>query len=147
LERAAFPDLRPPATAFRVDHRVRWHELDALRHVNNAAYVHYLEDAALAATAAAGWPLARWLEHGGRFRAVAHDLEYLDAALYDDALAIVTWTGAITSDAVTRHTLVVRDDTPRPLLRAVSRFAWCDLASGAATAMPALLYAALTPQT
>jgi YbgC/YbaW family acyl-CoA thioester hydrolase len=146
LERPPAPADTPPATAGHTVRRVELHELDALRHVNNAAYVHYVEQAALDAAAAAGWPLARQLEAGGRFRAVAHDLEYLDAALLDETLDVATWLDGIGADAVERRTLVARAGAARMILRAASRYVWTSAdpaGDGAPRPMPESLRRAL----
>ena len=37
-------------------HTVADHEIDALGHANNVAYVEWMQDAALAHSAAQGWP-------------------------------------------------------------------------------------------
>ena len=141
-ERPAFPDASPPAGAMHGTRRVELHELDALQHVNNAQYVHYLEQAAHDAVAAAGWTLASQLAAGGRFRAVAHDLEYLDAALPDERLTVLSWPVVVDADGIERCTWVCRDGVARPLLRAFSRYRWIG-AAGAACAMPPPLRAAL----
>ena len=141
-ERPPFPDAAPPAGAARRARRVELHELDALQHVNNAQYVHYLEQAAYDAAAAAGWTLASQLVAGGRLRAVGHDLEYLDAALPDERLTVVSWPVTLDADGVERCTWVCRDGVVRPLLRARSRYAWIG-ATGAACAMPPPLHAVL----
>src|SRR5258706_9432177 len=114
LARSPFPETVPPPSAARSSRRVELHDLDALQHVNNATYVQYLEQAALDADAAAQWPLAMQLAAGGRFRAVAHDVEYLDGALLGDALVLVTWPCAITTDAVERRTAILRRDGEHP---------------------------------
>jgi acyl-CoA thioester hydrolase len=145
LERPPFPDATPPAWALVLERRIELHELDALHHVNNANYVHYLEQAALDAAATVGWPLAEQLAAGGRFRTVAHDLEYLEAALYGEVLSVVSWPDALTGDTLERRTWIRRPGAPRPLLRATSRYAWVDVKAGEARVMPAALRAALAP--
>jgi acyl-CoA thioester hydrolase len=145
LERPPFPDATPPAWALASERRIELHELDALRHVNNANYVHYVEQAALDAATAAGWSLAEQLAAGGRFRAVTHDLEYLEAALYGEALSVVTWPDALTAETLDRRTWICRAAAPRPVLRAASRYAWVDAESGEARTMPSALRAALAP--
>jgi acyl-CoA thioester hydrolase len=142
LARLPFPAGVPPAHAARSTRRIELHDLDALRHVNNATYAHYIEQAAHDADTAVGWPLAVQLAAGGRFRTVAHDLEYLDAAVYGDELVIVTWPRTVVADAVERHTLLFRGSAERPLLHAVSRYAWADEA-GVSRPLPAGLHAVL----
>jgi acyl-CoA thioester hydrolase len=123
--------------------RIELHDLDALRHVNNANYVSYLEQAALDAASAAGWSLNDQIATGGRFRAVSHDLEYLDAALYGERIAITTWPTHVTADGLERHVHLHRDDSRRPLLHARSRYQW--LQAGTPATMPDDLRTALAP--
>jgi acyl-CoA thioester hydrolase len=140
LERPPFPEAPPPPDAARTVRRVELHELDALQHVNNAAYVHYVEQAAQDADARSGWSLPAQLAAGGRFRPVGHDLEYLDAAMYGDEITVHTWPRAVTSAAVERHALLTLGG--RPLLRAISRYTWV-AADGEPAAIPTELSAAL----
>lgn len=143
LPRTPFPERAPPSGATHSKRRVELHDLDALRHVNNAHYVHYVEQAALDALEALGWTLGRQLDAGGRFRPAAHDLEYLESAEYGDEVSLVTWALGTGDDSVTRHTLISRDGMARPLLHAESRYAWVDAASAAARPMPGELREAL----
>ena len=55
--------IRPPdsltnatTSRFAAYFKVRHYEMDALGHVNNAVYLHYLEQAAIEHSAAAGFP-------------------------------------------------------------------------------------------
>lgn len=71
--------------------RVRFHDLDALGHVNNAAYVTYLEQAAIDHAALAGFDMARMRALGGLFIARRHELDFLKPAYERDLLQIETW--------------------------------------------------------
>lgn len=73
--------------------------LDHVTHVNNAAYAALLEDGAFELFAAAGWSVARMLEHGGALRIARIDLEYLDDAVAGDALLVRSWLVPATEDA------------------------------------------------
>jgi acyl-CoA thioester hydrolase len=145
LDRPPFPGTRPPAWAHASERRIELHELDALRHVNNSNYVRYVEQAAFDAAAAAGWSLADQLAAGGRLRAAAHDLEYLEAALYGEVLSVMTWPDVLTADAIERRTWIYRRSAPRPALRATSRYAWVDAKTGSVCSMPETLREALAP--
>lgn len=142
-ERVPFPEREPPSHAATYERRVELHELDALQHVNNSNYVAYLEQAALDAVSAVGWTLAAQMQAGGRLRAVTHDLEYLDSALYGDKISLTTWTTAVSDTFLERHTHVHRGDATHPLLHAVSRYAWWSGEQPAA--LPTALRAALAP--
>ena len=63
--RTRFPSPPPPPPGvYRMRRRVEWRDLDETQHVNNAAYLAYLEDCGLQVCAAHGWPLARMQEEG-----------------------------------------------------------------------------------
>ena len=123
-ERAAFPERTPPAHAATRTRRIELHELDALRHVNNANYVSYVEQGAYDLAAASGFDLDTQIGAGGRLRAVHHDLEYLDAAVCGEQVSVTTWPTEIRSDSVSLHTHLHRGDPTRPLLHAHSRYRW-----------------------
>ena len=125
--RMSFPAAAPPDRALTFHRRIELHELDALRHVNNSNYVAYIEQAMQDAAEAAGCGFDAQIAAGGRLRAVEHDLEYLDAALYGERIAATTWTLAATSEEVEQHTHLHRGDPHRPLLQAHSRHRWTSL--------------------
>jgi acyl-CoA thioester hydrolase len=88
------PDGRAVAEAhaprFAAYFRVRHYEADALGHVNNAAYLHYLEQAAIEHSAAVGYPLRRYQEMGTLFIVRRHEIDYLRPASPGDVLEVVT---------------------------------------------------------
>lgn len=90
--------------------RVRFHEVDALGHVNNAAYLNYLEQAAIDHATALGLDMAFLRQHGGVFVAHRHDIVFLRPAFAGDVLRITTWVGAASGARVSRHYLVERVD-------------------------------------
>jgi len=124
--------------------RVELRDLDGLRHVNNSVYIDYLEEAAMNASAARGWPFERQVAAGVHFRAVAHDLEHLDSALYDDPLSIVTWPIEVSATSLVRGTVMTRENDGCQILRARSRYDWLDARCGDHVAMPAEIARALT---
>ncbi len=88
--------LRPGDPAAKHDYlahvRVRHHELDPLGHVNNAAYLNYLEQAAIDHAAAAGFPADHLRDtYGALFIARRHELDYLRPALAANRLLVATW--------------------------------------------------------
>src|SRR3954471_5836408 len=75
--------------------KVRHYEMDALGHVNNAVYLHYLEQAAIEHISAVGYPAERLRALGGVFIARRHEIEYLRPASAGDLLQVVTWPEAL----------------------------------------------------
>lgn len=122
--RVPFVETSVPPSATTLERRVEMHDLDSLRHVNNANYLDYVEEAAVDAASASGWTPERQRDAGGRLRATFHDLEYLDAALYGERIHIATWTVAATDESIERQTHLHRGDASRPLLQARSRHTW-----------------------
>jgi acyl-CoA thioester hydrolase len=137
--RIPFPETEPTARTTTLERRVELHELDALRHVNNSNYVSYLEQAAYDVAGAGGFDLDAQIRAGGRLRATSHDLEYLDAALYGETIAVTVWTVDETEHEIALHAHLHRGDPTRPLLHARSRYAWAGL--DGTTSMPTAIRA------
>jgi acyl-CoA thioester hydrolase len=75
---------------FRLQFRVGAEVVDANGHVNNVAYVQWMQDAAIGhAKACDGERLAR--ESGGSWFVRMHRIEYLKPAFVNDEITVVTW--------------------------------------------------------
>ncbi len=103
----SFPD--PQIPAFETYFRVRFHEVDALGHVNNAAYLNYLEQAAIDHATFLGLDLPRLQELGGVFVARRHEIVFVKPTFAGDLLRIITWLGEPRGARVERRYLVLRD--------------------------------------
>ena len=101
------PDLQVPA--FESYFRVRFHEVDALGHVNNAAYLNYLEQAAIDHATFLGLDLLRLQALGGVFVARRHEVVFLKPTFAGDLLRVVTWLGEPRGARVDRRYLVFRE--------------------------------------
>jgi acyl-CoA thioester hydrolase len=73
--------------------RVRHHECDAYGHLNNTNYIRYMEEAAFEATAAVGYPKARYEAMGFIWLARETEIEYLGTVGYGDTVEVKTWVG------------------------------------------------------
>lgn len=155
MERAfgVVPDAAParspwaapaPIDVLRATYPVRYTDLDSLMHVNNAAYLDVLFQAALDALDASGWGLGVLLAAGAVPLWVAGDVEYLDAARFGDRLSIATWfTPAAATLGV--HQRLARESDDRPLVQCTSTWSWRDPATRAVVPTPAGLGDALAP--
>ena len=83
--------MTPPRTHFQTVVTVRFDEFDPLRHVNNAVYLAWLEQAAIDHAGRAGWPEERQRAAGGVFNARRHEIDYLHPATH-------TWPEAFPPD-------------------------------------------------
>src|SRR5215211_6277400 len=107
LDPGLFPVTEVPA--FETYFRVRFHEVDALGHVNNAAYLNYLEQAAIDHATFLGLDLQRLHALGGVFVARRHEIVFLRPTFAADLLRVVTWLGEPRGARVDRQYLVLRE--------------------------------------
>ena len=68
--------------------------IDVNGHVNNLAYLRWMQDIATAHSAACGWPLARYLETRTSWVVRSHHIDYERPAFVGEALTAVTWIRA-----------------------------------------------------
>jgi acyl-CoA thioester hydrolase len=95
----------PPSTAYTLTVRVAPDDIDAQNHVNNVAYLQYVQDAAVAhwlavapadIRAAVSWVVRR------------HEIEYRKPGFAGDELEIKTWVGEPTAATWERFTEIKR---------------------------------------
>ncbi|MEN8242276.1 MAG: thioesterase family protein [Chloroflexota bacterium] len=72
---------------------VRFYECDAYSHLNNSNYVRYMQEAAFAASADAGYNDDRYSEMGVIWLIRDTEVEYLKPLRYGDTAAVTTWVG------------------------------------------------------
>src|SRR5215208_7516111 len=107
LHRGSVPDAG--VLAFETFVRVRFHEVDALGHVNNASYLNYLEQAAIDHATFLGLDLPRMQELGGIFVARRHEIVFLKPTYAGDLLRVVTWLDEPRGARVDRQYLVSKE--------------------------------------
>lgn len=97
-----------PRACFQTLVTVRFDELDPLRHVNNAVYLAWLEQAAIDHAERAGWPEERQRELGGVFIARRHEIDYLRPATQHDVLLVTTWVDSLAGARAIRSFEIAR---------------------------------------
>jgi len=68
--------------------RVPADAIDVNGHVNNLAYVAWMQDVAIEHSAAAGWPMERYLQLGAGWVVRSHFIEYLRPVFAGERLAV-----------------------------------------------------------
>jgi acyl-CoA thioester hydrolase len=134
----------PPPAPGRSTYRVRWAELDALGHMNNAAYLDLLVQGTLDVLDGLGWPVDRLARDGVAPYVSAGDVEYLDEVRHGDRLETLTWFTAV-SDGLDVHQRCARLADARPVVQANTSWRWSDTRTDAAAEPPSGLVAALRP--
>jgi acyl-CoA thioester hydrolase len=131
------PAPSAPPGVFKVRRRVEWRDIDTAMHVNNAAYLNYIEDCGIRVAAAYGWPLVRCQAEGFLMVARRHHIEYRHPAYLDDELEIATWASDRKGATALRHYTVTRLSDGEVLALARTVWVWVDRETGRPIRIPA----------
>jgi acyl-CoA thioester hydrolase len=115
--------------AYLYRHRVTDAESDELRHANNVAYVEWMQAAAVAHSAACGWPPARYLELGFGWFVRRHVIEYLQPAFPGDEIVVKTWVESMDRVSCVRKYEITRDVDEVRLADAETRWVFVNYAT------------------
>ena len=116
--------------------RVRHYEMDALGHVNNAIYLHYLEQAAWEHSEHLGLSLSRYEELGGIFIMRKLEIDFVRPAVAGDLLAITTWVHEMRGARAMRKYEISQADNRQLLVEATALWAWIERATGRPRPIP-----------
>jgi acyl-CoA thioester hydrolase len=110
---------------FEFSHVVADDELDAvINHVNNLAYLKWMQSAAVAHSAAQGWPADRYRELGSGWVVRTHQIEYLQPALARDSIVVRTWVADLKKVTSLRRYQILRQAEDRETTLAVASTDW-----------------------
>ncbi|MBM4077410.1 MAG: acyl-CoA thioesterase, partial [Planctomycetes bacterium] len=89
-------------------HTVVEEDLDGLGHANNISYLKWMQSAALAHSAAQGWPHEAYAAIGCGWVVRTHFIEYLTPALLGDPIIVRTWVSEMKKVTSLRKFLIVK---------------------------------------
>jgi acyl-CoA thioester hydrolase len=127
---SAMPDI------FFHSHVVQVDEIDDLGHANNVFYIAWLQTAAVAHSAAQGWPGGRYHELGQGWVVRSHSIEYLLPAFGGDHIVVETWVATMKKVTSLRRYRIVRHGDGALLATAETNWAFIDLISGKPVRIP-----------
>jgi acyl-CoA thioester hydrolase len=133
----ATPAPPPPPGVFTHRRRVEWRDIDTAQHVNNAAYLNYLEECTILAGEAHGWPVTRSRGEGFAIIARQHHIEYKQPATLGDEIEVATWASDVKNFSATRHYTITRASDGKLLVTANTQWVWVDLATNRLMRIPA----------
>jgi acyl-CoA thioester hydrolase len=146
--RQRFPKAPPqPPGVFRQARRVEWRDIDSAQHVNNAAYLAYIEDCELRAAARIGWSPDRCVDAGISLLPQQHRISYRQPAILDDELALSLWYSELTRSTILRHCEISRVPDGAPIAQARSLITCRDQNTQRPTAWPKAFLIDLGPMT
>lgn len=115
---------------------VKESDIDGQGHANNIAYFHWLQDAAVAHSAAQGWPTARYKEKGWSWVVRSHYIEYRRPLLVNDLFRVETWVADMKKYSSLRKYEIIHEKSGKLMVRAETNWAFIDLDSGRLIAVP-----------
>jgi acyl-CoA thioester hydrolase len=118
-------------------HTVLAEEIDSVGHVNNLMYLKWLQDAALAHSAAQGWPDTAYREAGHGWVVRSHHIEYLVPAFLNDEIFVRTWIADMKRVTSLRRYEIIRRTDNKQLARASTQWAFVRFATHQACRVPA----------
>lgn len=110
--------------------------IDAMGHVNNLVYLGWMQDVAIAHSAAQGWDMARIMAAGRGWVARRHAIDYLRPAFAGDSLSVYTWIAGFSPRSCPRKYLFWRPRDGKVLATAQTDWVFVDLASGQPKPVP-----------
>ncbi len=120
---------------YRYEIKVPSEVVDGNGHVNNVAYVQWMQEAAIRHSAAAGCT-ALTRELGATWVARSHHIEYRKPAFAGDTVAVLTWVVNFRRAFSLRRYKFVRAGDEALLARAETDWVLIDASTGRARAIP-----------
>ncbi|HEX8140976.1 MAG TPA: thioesterase family protein [Pyrinomonadaceae bacterium] len=125
--------------------RVRHYELDSFGHLNNAVYVNYMQEAAIEASADAGFGPSWYLERNTGWVIRQLSIRYYLPCVYGDELEVKTWISEARRVSTTREYLITRTGDQARAARARVNWIYLDLKRGVPARLPAEIVSAFGP--
>jgi acyl-CoA thioester hydrolase len=116
--------------AFSRDLVVDASDIDMLGHASNLSVVRWIQDTALAHSAAVGLDMEEYRRLGVIFVVVRHEIDYLRPAFAGDVLVARTWVPVVQTAKCFRHTTFARKSDDAVLAKAVTTWALIELDTG-----------------
>ena len=111
-------------------------DIDDLGHVSNLVYVRWIQEVALAHSAAVGWVFADYMRIGATFVVRRHEIDYLSSVVRGQEIAIETWVDNWKAVSCHRHTTISRIADGQVAARARSTWAFLSWPDGKPRRMP-----------
>lgn len=116
--------------------------IDVNGHVNNLAYLQWMQDAAIEHSSQQGWPVERYQRNGAGWVVRSHFIEYLQPAFAGDILTLLTWVTGFRRRSSPRKFAFWRESDRQLVARAETLWVFVDLAKGRPTPIPPELLSA-----
>ncbi len=123
-------------TIYHHRHTVLPAEIDVLGHANNLAYLAWMQSAALAHSAAQGWPGEAFQRLGLGFVVRSHEITYERPAFADEPIVVRTWVASFKRASSVRRYDMVRETDGKRLATAATNWAFINYTTGLPARIP-----------
>ena len=110
--------------------------IDGNGHVNNLAYLRWMQDAAVEHSAVQDWPIERYQRTGTGWVVRTHTIDYLRPAFAGEAITLLTWVAGYRRSSSPRRYLFWRASDRQTLARAETLWVFVEAATGRARNIP-----------
>jgi acyl-CoA thioester hydrolase len=121
---------------FTLDITIRESDIDIQGHVNNTRYVAWMQDVAVAHSAAQGWPMTRYVDEGAGWVVRQHTITYKRPCFLGETVTACTWIAGIGPRTCPRRYLFWRAADRVVLAEAETQWVFIDLKTGRPTKVP-----------
>jgi len=111
-------------------------DIDGLGHVSNVAYVRWIQEVAIAHSAAVGYDFARYEQLGAVFVVRRHEVTYLAPVFGGEEVVLATWIESFRGVTSDRHTTITRVSDGKEVVRAVTQWVLVSTESGRPRRIP-----------
>jgi acyl-CoA thioester hydrolase len=110
--------------------------IDVNGHVNNLAYLRWMQDVAIQHSSEQGWPLERYQANGTGWVVRSHFIEYLAPAFAGESLTILTWVTGFKRHTSPRRYLFWRASDRQVVARAETMWIFVSTRTGRPERVP-----------
>ena len=115
---------------FRLELMVGAEDIDVLGHASNIVFIRWIQDVALAHSAAVGFDLDAYKRIGAVFVVVRHEVDYVRPALRGDVVEARTWISTVTAAKCQSSTELARMSDGQLLAKGLTTWGFVELATG-----------------
>ncbi len=126
----------PEPRTFQLDLTVGPDDIDILGHASNIAFVRWIQDVAMAHSAAVGLGFEAYQRLGAVFVVVRHVIDYVRPALRGDMVQARTWISSVRAASCERSTQLVRASDGQLLAKGVTTWGFVDMSVGRPRKIP-----------
>lgn len=114
-------------------------------HVNNIAYIGWMQEIAIEHSATVGWPMRRYRDLSAGWVVRSHFITYFHPAFADELLGVHTWVPRFDQRSTPRRYLFIRETDRTVLAEAETIWVFVDLATGRRRPIPPELLECFDP--